>query len=302
MKFPSIFWSVPLRSTSTVVAVLLALAVPYANAQTISPGLWHATSGSVPIMEGDQSQGTPKADLTSVNTLLATDRRDDGQAPVFTLASGGELFTVRTTGENPVLSLKPNADIDYEKSQSVAVRICATVAGATPGTTVQECYSLTINVRPRDEAPVLNRTFGPDNTLYLTATDALPRYNLLNHFADPERQNITGELLGQTSVSSQDGYTLEATLTADVLLSFTKRLPPWWNLVQCSGACLPVSCSHNRFNWKPICDHRVHDVPATWRKYPPCVQRRCNQCRVDSRRELRRCLLTNGGSSRSRRG
>ena len=178
------------------------------------------------MLEGDQSQGTPKADLTTVNSLLATDRKDDGQSPEFTLASGGELFTVRTSGENPVLTLKPKADIDYEKNPTVSVQICATVAASTPGTTVQECYSLTINVRPRDEAPVLHRTFGPNNVLYLSANEPLPRYNLLNHFADPERQNITGELTGQTSVSSDNGYTLTATLTADVLLSFSKRLPP----------------------------------------------------------------------------
>lgn len=227
MKFPSKSWSVPLSSTSTVVAILLALAVPYAEAQTpISPGLWCAESISVNVVEGDQSQGTPKASLTDVNNQLATCRKDDGQSPTFTLTTGNELFTVRTSGENPVLTLKPKSDLDYEKNRSVSVRICAPVVAADPSQTIQECKQLTINVLSRDEAPVLRKTFGPDNTLYLTGTDALPRYNLLNHFADPENANITGELVGQASVASENGYTITAVLTADVLLSFTKRLPP----------------------------------------------------------------------------
>lgn len=237
MKFPSKLWSVLLRSASTLSALTLVIAVPFAQAQVINAGLWHASTASVSVLEGDQSRGTPKADLAGVNSQIAADRIDDGQAPVFSLSSGSDLFTVQISGEDPVLSLKAGQDLDYEAHQTVPVEICAEVAGSTPNTTQQECYSLTINVRPRDEAPVLRKTFGPNNILYLTAADALPRYNLLDHFADPERQNIVGQIVGQTTIGSQDGYSITASLTGDVLLSFTKSIPQGVTL---SGATVHI--------------------------------------------------------------
>ena len=188
----------------------------------LNRNVWRTDSASVSLRENT-------TDLTGLNSVLAGDRTDDGTAAggrAISYSVDNPTFAVAAdASKNPLLSVAEGASIDYEGSGGVVeAQICAS-GDHVDG---NQCYMLTINVLPMNEAP--SGAVDMIGEVYLLQDDPLPSSILLTDlFTDPEGDSLIMRIDGDMTMSSEGGFDVTADIIGDTVLSFSKSGTPTMN-------------------------------------------------------------------------